>query len=132
MSSRPVRRIVLVIEDVPHVVQLIRAALAGRSFEVEVAHDGEEGLAKATSLDPAIVLLDLGLPGLDGREVLRRLRSDPATVDVPVIVVTAHADSETAAQTRSLGADEFVAKPFRPSELRRVLDRYLAPDSLAG
>ena len=132
MPTTEPRRVVLVIEDIPHVVQLIRGALADLSLEVVATTNGEEGLVQAAELDPTVVLLDLGLPGMDGFEVLRRLRADAATSDLPVIVVTAHADSETAAQVRALGADEFVAKPFRPSELRRFLDRYLAPDSLAG
>ena len=132
MPAAQPRRTILVIEDVDHVVQLIRGALADLSLEVVATRDGEQGLQQAAELDPVVVLLDLGLPGMDGFEVLRRLRADTATADVPVIVVTAHADSETASQARSLGADEFVAKPFRPSELRRFLERYLAPDSLAG
>jgi len=126
-------KVVLVIDDVESVLQLIRGALVGRPLDVLTASDGATGLALAHEFKPDLVLLDLALPIMDGWEILAALRTDPDTAHVPVVIVTAHGDSDTAAQARELGADGFISKPFRPSELRRVIDGYLAPPvSAAG
>ncbi|MBT8217641.1 MAG: response regulator, partial [Acidimicrobiia bacterium] len=70
---------------------------------------------------PDIILLDIGLPGIDGWEVLRELRADTRTADIAVIIVTAHAQPEVAAAAERRGADGFITKPFRPGELREEI-----------
>jgi CheY-like chemotaxis protein len=118
-------KVVLVIDDVDSVLQFIRVALAGRSVDIVTAIDGASGLELAKELVPDVVLLDLALPELNGWEVLEGLRSDPATARVPVVIVTAHGESGAAARARDLGANGFLSKPFRPTELRRLVDRHL-------
>ena len=125
-------KVVLVIDDVRSVLQLIRAALIDHPVDVLSAIDGGSGLALAQELRPDLVLLDLALPVMDGWEILAALRADPATQQVPVVIVTAHGDSDTAARARELGADGFISKPFRPAELRRVIEGYLDPPAAAA
>lgn len=121
----PDNKVVLVVDDVQTVVQFIRGALAGYSVDVVTAPDGESGLELARELVPDLVLLDLALPGLTGWEVLSALRAEPATSHVPVVIVTAHGESGSASRARDLGADGFIAKPFRPAELRRAIQEHL-------
>jgi len=125
-------KVVLVIDDVKSVLQLIRAALIDHPVDVLTAIDGGSGLALAQELAPDLVLLDLALPVMDGWEILAALRADPATQHVPVVIVTAHGDSDTAARARDLGANGFISKPFRPAELRRVIEGYLDPPAAAA
>ena len=116
---------VLVIDDVESLLHLIRGALTGYSVDLITAVDGGSGLELARQLMPDLVLLDLALPVMNGWDVLEHLKSDPDTTDVPVVIVTAHGDSASAAKARDLGAVGFLSKPFRPAELRRAIDRHL-------
>lgn len=127
MQSSPIAeaQLVLIVEDVPNVTRLIKASLAGKPIRIESLADGREGLDRIRELRPALVVLDLALPTMHGFDVLRELRSDAATASIPVIIVTAQNDSETALRARRLGADRFVAKPFLPNELRRAIDFFL-------
>ena len=109
---------ILVIEDSPVVQHLFRAVLAPQGFELVFADDGEAGLEAALALVPDAILLDIGLPKLDGWEVLTRLRADSSLAHVAVLVVTAHAQPSFAAAAERYGADGFVTKPFRPGDLR--------------
>ncbi|MBT8203089.1 MAG: response regulator [Acidimicrobiia bacterium] len=121
-------KVVLVIDDVESLLQFIRGSLAGYPVDIVTAVDGRSGLTLAQELRPDVVLLDLALPVMTGWEVLEAMKDDPATADVPIVVVTAHGDSTAAARARDLGAAGFMPKPFRPTELRRIISRYLAED----
>ncbi len=126
-------KVVLVIDDIDSVLQFIRVALADQAVDLVTAVDGASGLELAKQLVPDLVLLDLALPEIDGWEVLTELRTDPETRDVPVVIVTAHGESGAAARARELGANGFLSKPFRPAELRRIVDANLrGPLSQAG
>jgi len=125
-------KVVLVIDDVKSVLQLIRGSLIDHPVDVLTASDGGSGLALAQEVTPDLVLLDLALPVMDGWDILAALRSDPATEHVPVVIVTAHGDSNTAARARELGADGFISKPFRLAELRRIIEGYLEPPAAAA
>ena len=126
-------KVVLVVDDVPTIIQLIRGALAGRAVDLVTAADGQTGLDLARRLEPDLMLLDLALPVMDGWSVLTALQADEATASIPVVIVTAHGDSDSAARARDLGADAFLSKPFRPAELRRIADGLLSDDiALAG
>ena len=117
---------VLVIEDSASVRRLIEVCLRVLGVEVSSASDGMEGL-EAIKLDPPdAVVLDIGLPGLDGWEVLRQLRDDTDTASIKVLVLTAHAQPEMADKAARGGADSFMTKPFRPLDLRIQVEKLLA------
>ena len=117
---------VLVIEDSASVRRLIEVCLRVLDVELSAAEDGLRGLELAKESTPDAIVLDIGLPGMDGWEVLRRLRSDPNTADVKVLILTAHAQPEVAEQAVAGGADDFMTKPFRPTELREHIEKLLA------
>ena len=107
---------VLVVDDLPQNVRLLDAVLTPRGFRVVGVSSGEEALASLHEQVPDIVLLDIVMPGLDGYEVCRRLRKDPLTAFLPVVMITASGDQEKIAAIEA-GADDFVAKPFDQAEL---------------
>jgi CheY-like chemotaxis protein len=117
---------VLVIEDSASVRRLIEVCLRVLGVEVRSASDGPEGLDAIRDERPDAVVLDIGLPGLDGWEVLRHLREDPDTADLKVLVLTAHAQPEMADRAARGGADSFMTKPFRPLDLRIQVEKLLA------
>jgi adenylate cyclase len=108
--------VILVVDDLPQNVRLLRAVLEPRGYEVAEASSGEDALERLGGGDVDLVLLDVLMPGIDGYEVCRRLRADPATAFVPVVMITASGEQE---KRRALdaGADDFVAKPFDQAEL---------------
>ncbi|MGF1664263.1 MAG: response regulator transcription factor [Kineosporiaceae bacterium] len=116
---------VLVVEDERAIADLLRAYLADGGFEVRTCSDGGSALGQVAAFRPDVVLLDVGLPGLDGVEVMRRLRADGD--GTPVVFVTARDDEVDRVLGLELGADDYVTKPFSPRELlarvRAVLRR---------
>jgi CheY-like chemotaxis protein len=122
---------ILVIEDSPLVQKLLAVCLRDLGRPVVGALDGPSGLEAACSDPPAVVILDIGLPLMDGWEVLRRFRQDPACHSVPVLVLTAHAQEEYRLEADRRGADAFMTKPFEPDALRSTLGRLLAARTAA-
>ena len=122
--------LVLVIDDDPIERLTLEALLEGDGYQVETAENGAEGLKKAKDFQPDVILLDVIMPGMDGFEVCRILRSDPQIAEVPIFMVTALDDRESRLAGLSAGADDFLFKPFdslelsvRLNVLKRV-DRY--------
>ncbi len=105
---------ILLVEDDPDIARVVETYLRRSGFEVEVVCDGPSGLARALAAPPALIVLDLMLPGLDGFELLKRLRPTLAT---PVIMLTARGEAEDRLQGFEHGADDYVPKPFHPPEL---------------
>jgi two-component system, cell cycle response regulator len=116
---------ILVVEDDAEIRQLIGAVLGTQGHTVFEAHDGLAALPAAQEHEPEVVLLDLGLPGLDGFGVLEQLKADPALRDVPVLMVTAWAETELVAKALRLGAFDYVRKPFDIAELVARVDAAL-------
>ncbi|MEA2972752.1 MAG: two-component system, OmpR family, alkaline phosphatase synthesis response regulator PhoP [Actinomycetota bacterium] len=117
-------RTVLVVDDEPKILQVVRDYLADAGFTVTTASDGTTALAQARAVPPDLVVLDLGLPGIDGLDVARELqRRGP----VPIIMLTARSDEVDRILGLELGADDYLVKPFSPRELvarvRAVLRR---------
>ena len=112
-SGRPALR-ALVVDDEVALANLVTSYLKGDGFQVEIAVDGEEALRQARTLDPDVVVLDLGLPGIDGIEVCRRLRTFS---DCYVVMLTARAEEVDTLIGLSVGADDYMTKPFSPREL---------------
>jgi two-component system KDP operon response regulator KdpE len=123
------RPVVLVIEDEPQIRRFLRTSLDAEGFAVEEAASGEEGLAMAANRKAEVVILDLGLPDLDGVEVIRRLRAWSA---VPVIVLSARAQEKDKVAALDAGADDYVAKPFGMHELLARLRVALRHAARAG
>ena len=118
---------VLVVEDSEVIQRLIEVCLRPAGFDMEMRSDGHAGLTAARELMPDLIILDVGLPGLDGWEVLARLRADEQTANLTVLILTAHAQDETKARANADGADAFLSKPFRPHDLRVVAQQLLEP-----
>jgi CheY-like chemotaxis protein len=124
--SQRIRRAVLVVDDAPEVARLVTKIL-GKTYDVLVAADGEEALARAAAELPDLVLLDINLPKLDGWEVCRRLKSDPRLAGIPIVFMTAGAATpEDAEMAMGLGAAEFLVKPFVREVLLHNIERILA------
>ena len=123
------RGLVLVVEDEPAISDLVRLYLTRDGFGVHVERDGERGLAAARRLRPAAIILDVGLPGIDGTEVCRALRAEGDWT--PLLFVTARDDEVDRVLGLELGADDYLTKPFSPRELvarvRSVLRRAAGP-----
>ncbi|HEX8851372.1 MAG TPA: response regulator transcription factor [Gemmatimonadaceae bacterium] len=108
---------VLVVDDEPDICALVAYHLAKAGYRVSTAANGNDALASAREEEPALIVLDLMLPGLSGYEVLERLRGEANTRDVPVLMLTARRDEEDRIRGLSLGADDYLTKPFSPQEL---------------
>lgn len=119
--------LILVVEDDEDIQELIVYNLRREGYTVVTADTGEAGLEKARARPPALVLLDLMLPKMDGLEVCRRLKADDKTKQVPIVMVTAKGEEPDVVSGLELGAADYIAKPFRPRELvarvRAVLRR---------
>ncbi len=122
---------ILVVDDEPDIVALVAYHLARAGYGVSTASSGPEALAKATSELPALVVLDLMLPGMSGFDVLERLRADPATAQIAVLTLTARREEPDRVRGLLLGADDYLTKPFSPQELTlrvgAILRRLRAP-----
>ena len=108
---------ILIADDEPDVVALVSQSLISAGFQVQKATDGTEALEKARRLEPALIVLDLMMPGMSGNDVLRSLRGDPRTAGIAVIILTARKDEVDRIVSLELGADDYVTKPFSPREL---------------
>lgn len=118
---------VLVAEDSSTVRRLVAARLVADGYDVLEAEDGEQALALARSERPALLVLDKVMPKLDGFEVVRALREDPATSALPIVMLTERANEDDVLDGLRLGVEEYMPKPFSPRELservRRAIER---------
>jgi two-component system phosphate regulon response regulator PhoB len=118
---------ILVVDDEPEAVELVEFNLKGAGYEVSTAGDGAEALNKARRIQPNLVILDVMIPEIDGMEVCKLLRRDPATSTIPIIMLTAKASEVDRVLGLELGADDYVVKPFSPRELvlrvKKILER---------
>jgi CheY-like chemotaxis protein len=114
---------VLIVDDDPSIRKLVATTLEDvAGFELVEAADGDEALERAAEDAPAIVLLDIDMPGIDGLETCRRLRAEPGTAEATVVMLTAAAGEEAERAAEEAGADLFLTKPFSPLELLRLVD----------
>jgi diguanylate cyclase (GGDEF)-like protein len=136
---------ILLIDDSESIHPLVTSLLADEPVRIHSAHDAATGLVLAASLRPDLILLDVEMPGMDGFEACRRLKADPATSSIPIIFLTARTASEEMVRGLELGANDYVAKPFKLSELLsrvranlrtshliRLLEEKALIDSLTG
>ena len=119
---------ILVVDDDPKVVRVVEINLAQEGYQIRTAADGEEALAAVARERPDLVLLDVMMPRMDGFEALKRLKADPATAEIPIIMLTARAQDEDVFEGYGTGAQWYLTKPFDPTELRRVVRHLLTQD----
>lgn len=133
MTEATPRERILVVDDEPDIVALVCYHLAKDGYRVSSAASGSEALATARRDRPALIVLDLMLPGLSGFEVLEQLRADASTAGIAVLMLTARKEEPDRIQGLSLGADDYLTKPFSPQELvlrvRAILRRSAAAPS---
>ena len=121
------RESIVIVEDEPDIREVIEYNLSREGFHVSSSPDGQSGLDTIRKEAPDLVVLDLMLPGIDGIEICRRLKADPLTRSIPIIMVTAKGEESDVVLGLGVGADDYVSKPFSPKELmarvRAVLRR---------
>jgi CheY-like chemotaxis protein len=118
--------VIVVADNDGDILRLISARLARRGYEVVAVEDGEQALAAVRERRPAAVLLDWAMPGLEGPDVCARLKSEPATAAIPVVMLSASAMSEDVARGLAHGADGYLTKPFEIDELDGLLRHLIA------
>lgn len=119
---------ILIADDRKHIRELVSAIIGPEQYEIFEAGDGMEALEIAKRERPALLLLDLAMPYLDGFEVCRVLKSDPETAGTHIIIITAYGQDEYREKARTAGADDFFAKPFGPTELLERIREVLEGD----
>src|ERR1051326_8616542 len=112
MSNR-----ILVVDDEPDITALVAYHLARGGYRVSTASNGADALTAVRAERPSLVVLDLMLPGLSGYEVIEQIRQDPATTDLPVLMLTARKEESDRVKGLTLGADDYLTKPFSPQEM---------------
>jgi len=122
---------ILIADDDPVTVQMLSGVLTGRGFAVSVARDAMQAVMMAVRTPPDGLILDIGMPGGTGFQVLERLKVGAKTSKIPIIVLTALTDPVLQARVRALGAREFFTKPIAPDQLLQAVDRILAPPAEA-
>jgi two-component system KDP operon response regulator KdpE len=117
---------VLIVDDDPMVTRLVRINLELENFEVVEAWDGKTALDIIKNQTPDLLLLDIMMPQMDGWEILKKIREDPAVKDLPIVALTAKVQDEDIARGWRMGADGYIVKPFNPVSLAETLRQILA------
>ena len=126
-NSEPSKTQILVVDDNPDNAHIIRDYLEARGYPISVAYDGEQAMALFEEVEPAIVLLDVMMPGRDGWQVCRDMKLDPSRgKNIRVIMVTALDDWMNKRQALQTGADDYVEKPFELAKLAATVERNIA------
>ncbi len=125
-AENPTTRRVLVADDADAIRELIAVNLELEGFEVARCHDGLEVLERVAEQRPDLITLDVMMPRLDGFATLERLRADPATAGIPVVMITGRASAADLARGEELEADAYLVKPFEPAELVATVHRLVA------
>jgi DNA-binding response OmpR family regulator len=120
------RHRILVCDDDPLLIQLVEFRLKAKDFQVETAADGEEALAKIRDNPPDLVVLDAMMPGIDGFELLVRIKEDEQLSGIPVVMLTARKGEKDIVSAIERGAADYLVKPFIPDELLARIQRILA------
>lgn len=121
--SEPMGKKILVVDDEKHIVRLVQVNLERAGYEVVTAYDGEEALQKVKQERPDLIVLDVMMPKMDGFEVMKHLKADPETKEIPVIMLTAKAQDADVFRGWKAGVDCYLTKPFNPLELLTFVKR---------
>ena len=120
-----VEKQILLVDDVEIFLQLGKTMLTRKNMQVVTATCGTEALEKAVKMPPDIIFLDLYMPDINGDEVCRRLRTDPRTAEIPIVILSSEGDEEIISKCYSAGCDDYVTKPIRTETLQNILERHL-------
>jgi len=126
--SQATKSTIMVVDDDPDIVTLLRARLEQREFNVMCAYSGLQALAGLEKQKPDLILLDIMMPEMDGFEVLRRLKAAPETSSIPVILLSALDKLKDISKGYEIGADHYITKPFKSAHLMTVIDHLLSGD----
>ena len=126
MADAETEKRILVADDDPVILRLIQVNLELEGYQVLTANNGEEAVATATSETPDLVILDIMMPRLDGYQTCERLKSEDATKDIPVVFLSAKAQQADIEKGKSYGVEEYLTKPFDPTELLEVVERLVS------
>jgi two-component system, cell cycle response regulator DivK len=129
MTNPAYRPLILVVEDFDDAREMYRDYLEFSGFRAETARDGREAIDKARTLQPDLILMDLSLPGIDGWEATRLLKTAPDTSHLLIVALSAHALATEGDRARAAGCDGFIAKPCLPSDLVHEIGNYLKGQS---
>lgn len=127
MTTNPVK--ILVADDEIYMVRLLELTFKKGGYEIISCRDGQQALALAASELPQLIVLDVIMPGLDGLGALRQLKENPATKNIPVVVLSAKGHALTKVEAELAGASVFLAKPFSPNQLLGEVQKILAGES---
>jgi CheY-like chemotaxis protein len=126
MPSDAVEKRILVADDDPVILRLIQVNLELEGYQVLTANNGEEAVATATAEHPDLVILDIMMPRLDGYQACEQLKAEAATKDIPVVFLSAKAQQSDIEKGKTYGVDEYLTKPFDPTELLDVVERLVS------
>ncbi len=124
-SDAIMSKLILAVEDQEDNMQILRDLLTSAGYQIIEAENGKDALAAVTKRRPDLILMDIQIPIIDGYEVTRRIKADPALRSIPIIAVTSHALTEGEEKARDAGCDDFVAKPYSPRQLLAKIRQYL-------
>jgi two-component system cell cycle response regulator DivK len=119
------RPLVLVVDDFQDAREMYAECLDQSGFRVAQAESGDEAVAKALALQPALIVMDLALPGMDGWTATRTIKTDARTSRIPVVALTGHARSDASSAAHEAGCDAFLTKPCLPDEMVQIVRRML-------
>jgi two-component system CheB/CheR fusion protein len=123
MDARPQRQRVLIVDDNVDAAESLRLLLGTEGRLIEVAHDGQSALEQAQAMRPDVIFLDIGLPGLDGYEVARRLRRIPALAGTLIVAMTGYGQADDLKRSLDAGFDRHLVKPVDPDAIEHLLDQ---------
>lgn len=123
---------ILIVDDEPDFAEMIKMRLEANEFELIIAYDGMDGVEKALREKPDLILLDVMMPGMDGFEVLRRLKRGVETRDTPVVMLTAKGESKSLFSGQELGCSDYLIKPCDSKELLAVVNRLVLRPAVAA
>ncbi|HEX2205226.1 MAG TPA: response regulator [Longimicrobium sp.] len=124
--------LILLVEDNADNRDIYTTILRHHGYQVAEAVDGETGVRLARELQPAVILMDVTMPGMDGWEATRLIKAEPSTAAIPVVALTAHAMAEDRARAVEAGCDAYLSKPVEPSRVVQEVERQLARAAAAA
>jgi len=115
---------ILIVDDEAELVKAVQVRLEANGYEVETAYDGQEAMDKINNMKPDLILLDIVMPVMNGYEVSKKLKSNPDTKEIPIIIFSASQRRNLEEECRELGVTDFIAKPFRTQDLLNTVNNF--------